>query len=223
VDWKATARLQRPITREYGQESNQNILFLLDSGRMMAGPMDGLTAFDHALNASLLLGIDALRRGDRVGLLAFDDRVRTWVSPRSGRRRGNQLTRATFDLHPTRAEPNYPAAFRHLVTHVRRRSLVVVFVAVVDDANAAALERLVSGLAKRHLPLVVWLADPAIHALSTEGDVFDRAAAAELLLHRHERLTARRRLGAQVVDVPVDQLTSVLLARYVEIKARRML
>ena len=72
IDWKATARRRDFVTREFGQESNQNLIFLLDCGRMMSARSGSLTAFDHALNAAVLLGQVALQHGDRVGLLAFD-------------------------------------------------------------------------------------------------------------------------------------------------------
>ena len=81
IDWKATARRNEFITREFGQESNQNLIFLLDCGRMMSARSGALTAFDHALNAAVLLGQRALRHGDRVGLLAFDSKPRVWLAP----------------------------------------------------------------------------------------------------------------------------------------------
>ena len=84
IDWKATARKREFVTREYGQESNQNVIFLLDSGRMMSGKNGDLTSFDHALNAALMMGQVALKHGDRVGLLAFDSDVRVWLPPKGG-------------------------------------------------------------------------------------------------------------------------------------------
>lgn len=225
IDWKATARKQRPITREFGQESNQNVLFLLDAGRMMSAPMAGTSAFDHALHASLLLGQAALKRGDRVGLLAFDRRVRTWVPPKGGRRSSSRLIHATYDLQPSLNETDFAAAYRHLAVQVRRRSLVVVFTSVVDGENLASMQRLVRGLHKRHLPLVVWIRDPALDAVleDDDRDPHARGAAAELALARREALQSLQRGGAVVVDAPVAELTGALLARYVEIKARRLL
>lgn len=223
VDWKATARLGRPITREYGQESNQNVIFLLDAGRMMSAPMGTLTAFDHALNAALLLGQTALRKGDRVGLLAFDDAVRAWVTPKGGRTSSRRLIQATYDLEPSLREPDHAVAFRHLAIQVRRRSLVVVFVSIVDRASARGLVTMVRGLARRHVPLVVWMRDPELDQLLDEGDLFEAAATAEVFTERAEVLAELQRAGALVVDARVGDLTAALVARYVEVKARRLL
>lgn len=223
IDWRATARRGNLVTREYGQESNQNVIFLLDSGRMMSADFGGLTAFDHALNAALMMGQMALRKGDRVGLLAFDSKVRTWIPPRSGRRSGGALIRSTYDLFPSLDEPDYAAAFRHLSSRVRQRSLVVLLTCVVDQQNATRAAKLTKVLGRRHLPVVVWLRDPAIDTALHSEDPYQRGAAAEIAGWREERLAEARRGGALVVDCPAGQLTPQLLNRYLEIKSRRLL
>jgi uncharacterized protein (DUF58 family) len=233
IDWRATARKREFVTREFGQESNQNVIFLVDAGRMMSAEYAqegsaGLTAFDHALNAALMMGQVALKHGDRVGMLVFDDRVRAWLPPKGGRRSSSRLIRSTYDIEPSLAEPDYALAFRHLATRVRRRSLVVLFTAVVDEVNAKLAHDLVRGLGRRHVALSVWVRDPALDAMlerpaSDSLDRWRRGAAAEIAVWRERRLAALRRRGAHVVDAPVSDLTPSLLARYLEIKARRLL
>ena len=74
VDWAATARTGKPIVRTYRPERNQTILLLLDSGRMMAGQVAGVPRLDHAMDAVMMLTAVASRLGDRVGMVAFDQR-----------------------------------------------------------------------------------------------------------------------------------------------------
>lgn len=227
IDWKATARRREFTTREFGQESNQNLIFLLDMGRMMSARSGELTAFDHALNATVILGQTALRHGDRVGLLAFDDQVRAWLPPRGGASHGAALIRSTYDLFPSLAEPDYALAFRHLSARVRRRSLVVLLTSVVDEVNAELARKVAVGLGSRHLPLVVWVRDPELDALVGGApdavSPFVRGATAELLAWRERSLHGLRRRGALVVDALPHELTGDLLGRYLEIKARRLL
>ncbi len=223
VDWKATARMRRPISREYGQEINQNVLLLLDAGRMMSAPSGASQMFDHALEAALLLGRLALERGDRVGLLAFDAAVRRWVAPRGGRGTTNRLIRSSFDLYPRMVETDFAGAFRHLALHVKRRSLVVLFTSVIDAPNASSLLQTAAVLGRKHLMVVVWLRDPDVDALLHDGDPFRRAAAAELALERREVLGALARRGVHVVDAALAQTGGAVLAQYLEIKARRLL
>jgi uncharacterized protein (DUF58 family) len=225
IDWRATARRREPITREFGQESNQNVILLLDAGRMMSARAGDLSAFDHALNAALMVGQTALRHGDRVGLLAFDRDVRAWLPPRAGSQGGSRLIRGLYDVFPSDHEPDYALAFRHLATRVRRRSLVVLFTSVVDEVNGALARQLVGALARRHVPLCVWVRDPEVEALlhAPGVDPYTRAAAAELAGWRERALEDLRHRGALVVDEDPAALTPNLLARYLEIKARRLL
>ncbi|MFT6143381.1 MAG: hypothetical protein ACJAZO_002394 [Myxococcota bacterium] len=225
IDWRATARRQELVTREYGQESNQNVLLLLDCGRMMSAKMGDLSAFDHALNAALMVGQTALRHGDRVGMLAFDDKVRAWLPPKAGARNGARLIRGLYDVFPSAGEPDYAMAFRYLASRVKRRSLVVLFTSIVDDASAELAHQLVSALARRHVPVCVWVRDPEVEALLHKSgvDPYTRGAAAEIAGWREKALADLQRRGALVVGGDPEALTPNLLASYLEVKARRIL
>ena len=228
IDWRATARKGHVITREFGQESNQNVIFLVDAGRMMSAACGELTAFDHALNAALAMGHAALRNGDRVGMVVYDHRIRVWLPPKGGVRSAQRLIRGTYDVFPTLNESNHDAAFRWLAQHVRQRSLVVCLTSVVDQVNVDLSNRLVRGLVGRHLPMCVWLRDPDVDRLldapaESSGDVYVRGAAAELSHWREASLAGLRRRGALVVDCTPDELSARLLERYLEVKARRLL
>lgn len=228
IDWKATARRRHFVTRQFRQEQNQNVIFLLDTGRMMGAHCGELVAFDHALSAAVVMGQQALKAGDRVGLLAFDSDLRAWLPPKGGARSGNRLIHATYDLFPTVHEPDYALALRHLGQRVRRRSLVVLLTSVADEASADLVQSVSSALGKRHLVVQVWLRDPNLDALVVEKaasveDQYARAAAAHLVAWRERSLAKLRQSGALVVDVPPEQLTASLLSRYLEVKARRLL
>ena len=225
IDWKATARRQKLISREYQLESNQNVLFLLDAGRLMTAHSLGLSLFDHALNATLMLSHVAARGGDRVGLLAFSDDIKSYAPPAGGAGAARQIIQAGYDLHPELVESNYGTAFEHVGLRVRKRSLVVLFTQVVDDVAAADLLRMMRGVMPRHLPLMVLLRDVEIDEL-VEGagvDPYVRGAAAELSGFRDRLVRDLKKQGALVLDVSPAQLTPQLINRYLEIKARHLL
>ena len=225
IDWRATARRREFVTREFGQESNQNVIFLLDCGRLMTSQGGSLTAFDHALNAAVIMGQAALRHGDRVGLLAFDDQIRVWLPPKGGKRSGGRLIRSTYDLFPSVRDPDYALAFRHLHARVRRRSLVVLLTHVSDEVNGQLAEQLVGALRGRHIPLAVWLRDAEIEELISdpEEDPFTKGAAAELANYREQSLATMRRRGVLTLDVTPGELTPQLVGKYLEVKARGLL
>src|SRR6185295_11860664 len=81
IDWKATARTARLISREYEEEKDQRVLLVVDCGRRMASKDGELSHFDHTLNAALLLAHVALRQGDAVGMLTMGG-VNRYCEPR---------------------------------------------------------------------------------------------------------------------------------------------
>ncbi|MBI3864579.1 MAG: DUF58 domain-containing protein, partial [Planctomycetia bacterium] len=100
IDWKATARQQQLISREYVVERNQNILIVLDCGRSMCNELGGITHLDRALNAAIVLSYIALRQGDNVGFLAFSNRAERWVRPVRGAGAIQSIIRHTYDIVP---------------------------------------------------------------------------------------------------------------------------
>jgi uncharacterized protein (DUF58 family) len=232
IDWKATARRHKLIARDYQLEQNQSVVCLLDCGRLMTAESDGLSHFDHALNANLMMAHVAARSGDHVGLLAFADRVLRYLPPTGGARAAERVIRASYDLHPTLVESNYAAAFDLLALRLRKRSLVVLFTQLVDDVAAESVLRRMRALLPRHLPLCVLfrylevdeLAEPRALAPSEAPlDLYVRSAAAEINLWREKLVRDLRNGGALVLHVPPKKLTPSLVNRYLEIKARQLL
>ena len=233
IDWRATARQRKIISREYQIEQNQSLVFVLDAGRLMSAEVNGLSLFDHALNATLMLSHVASRGGDQVGLVAFSEGIVRYAPIRGGRQAAGHIVRAAYDIHPELTESNYGALFEQLSFRVRRRALVVLFTQVVDEIAKEELLRLTSALMPRHLPLIIALRDTDLDDLvegrdpeTQAGDekaLCLRGAAAELVTF-HDRMTREiQRRGALILDVPPRDLTPGLINRYLDIKARHLL
>lgn len=243
INWTATARRHQPIAVEYTTERAQNIMLLIDAGRLMAtqvpysgelehpddlGPREGapaLTRLDHVVNAALLLAYVSQETGDRVGLLAFSDTVSRFVKPMAGRRQFLALTEVLYDLEPRATETDYATALAYLRVHSPRRSLAVIFTDIAHEAAAASLLTHVGSLARRHLPLIVTMRDPAIEAVAVQPPddsqaVYQRAVARDMLDRRDVVLSRLRAAGALTLDVPADSLSPSLINRYLEIKAQ---
>lgn len=228
IDWKATARRGSVIAREYQLERNQNIVFLLDLGRLMTAESGGLSHLDHALNATLMLSHVSVRAGDQVGLAAFDTSLRTWVAPEGGAQALKKLVRATYDLFPSLVEPDYRSVFATLKLRVRKRSLLVLFTQVLDVAAQKQLVPLIRSLSPTHLPLCVVFRDESVEALlspdKTEAlDLYTRGPAAVEILWRERLVEEMRAAGALVLHVHPRELTQQLIARYLDVKARQLL
>ncbi len=226
VDWKATARRQKLTVREYQLESNQNLMFLLDAGRVMTGIDSGISRFDHALNASLMLAHVAARGGDRVGALGFDDDLRVFMPPMAGRQASRAIIQATYDLFPRLVEPDYDLAFQSLAARVKNRTLVILFTHVIDFSAAETLVRRVRAVGKRHLPLIICFRDLEVEALADpkgSSDLYLKGAAAEHLRWQRSLMQDLKRGGALVLETTARELTGKLVSRYLQIKAQRLL
>ena len=235
IDWRATARRRKLTVRDYQSSQSQRIIFLLDCGRMMTNQAAGLSLLDHGLNALLMLGYVALRQSDSVGLIAFSDRVHSFVPPRSGMNQMNRLLHASFDRFPALVESRYDLAFRYLAAHCRKRSLVVLITNVIDDVNTNQIERYLTNLVGRHLPLGVLLRDHSLFdavqyelpnaPLGKQPDkrFWQAAAAADILSWRKQVITDMEGKGVLSLDVFPETMTAPLVNRYLEIKARHLL
>jgi uncharacterized protein (DUF58 family) len=229
IDWRASARRSKLTSRAFQHNQSQRIIFLIDCGRLMAGDTgDGLSPLDHAFNAMLLLAHVALIRGDQVGLLAFSDRVRAFVPPGGGPRRINRLAHSIHNVFPEMVEPRYDRAFIELEKRCRKRSLVILMSNLFDELSAQLAGEYLRNLTGRHLPLGVFLRDHDLFAVADNapGDglrLYQGAAAAALLNWRERVLAGLRLRGVLTLDVFPEELTAVLVNRYLEIKARHLL
>jgi uncharacterized protein (DUF58 family) len=237
INWKATARRRQLITSQFEAERRQNLLLVLDAGRMMAGrialadaaePASAeMTKLDYAINAALMCAYVAATMGDRVGLLAFAEEVTAYLPPRPGRGQVFRILEQLYRLEPRLVEPDYDAALHYLALHERRRSLVILFTDLVDPDSSERLLGHVGALHPHHLVLCCTLADADLLRLAhlsphTEEEVYRKAVAMQVISEREAALTVLRRRGVQVVDAPADQLTAHTINRYLELKARSL-
>ncbi len=222
VDWKATSRLRKLIVREYQDERDQQIIFLLDCGQRMRTRDDDLSHFDHTLNAMLLLAYVALRQGDAVGFGTFAHAAPRFFPARKSTATVQLLLNATYDLQPTLQTPDYLAVSEMLSKHVRKRSLVVLLTNLRDEDDST-LQPALHQLRQRHLVMVASLRESGLDTLlSKEVDDFDSAlsyaAAIDYRQARQTQLARLRAQGVNVLDTSPPQLPVALVNRYWEMK-----
>ena len=228
IDWKATARHQTLISREYVVERNQNLLFLLDCGRSMCNETDGITHFDRALNAAILLSYVALRQGDTVGILACSNRVEQWVPPMRGATAVKTLIRQTYELEPTYDASDYELMVEELRRRYRKRSLVMLVTHALDDVHLRGIGRAMRQLRSPHLVLGAFLRNVPLSERvnripATDVEAFQVAAAAEMVATQTRRIAELEKSGLLIVDALPEDLSSRMIGRYLDVKARHLL
>ncbi|MBK3507509.1 DUF58 domain-containing protein [Pseudomonas sp. MF6747] len=218
IDWKATARQRTPIAREYQDERDQQIVFMLDCGRRMRSQDGELSHFDHALNACLLLSYVALRQGDAVGLSTFASDQPRYLAPVKGSGQLNLLLNAVYDLDTTRRTADYQAAASQLLARQKRRALVIVVTNLRDEDDEALLTA-VKRISRQHRVLVASLREEVLDNLrqapvQTLPEALAYCGTVDYLNTRnelHDRLSAH---GLSVLDTPPSGLGAALVTRY---------
>lgn len=228
INWKATARRNRPVTVQYQTERSQTVIAVLDTGRMMQAPVADIAKLDYAVNAVLFLTYVATGKGDRVGMLSFSDEIGRYLAPRQGRGQFYRMLESLYGVDAQQIEPNYRKALTYLAVKQRRRALVVIFTDLSSGASMDSLVAQTSLLARSSLPLVVTMSDPEVHAAAqgTPADsfsVYQRAAASQMLDERRVILDTLQKRGVLTLDVPANQLSMAVINRYLALKARTML
>jgi len=226
VDWKATARHRKLISRDYQEERDQQILFLVDCGRRMMSHDDTLSHFDHTLNAILLLSHVALKQGDAVGLLTFSGEQR-WIAPRKSMSSVNVILNSVYDLQPKLISPDYERAAIEFMQRQTKRSLVILLTNVRDEDSDELLPAL-RLLKKRHLVLLASMREHSLDMrleapIQNYDEALDYAATNHYLEYRRKMHMQFDQSGVLFMDVNPDQLAVNIVNRYLEIKTAGML
>jgi uncharacterized protein (DUF58 family) len=214
------------------------MLILLDAGRMMVSDVEGLSRFDHALNAALCLALTGLTRNDQVGFGIFADKPLLYLAPRRGKSHMKNILEKTFSVEPKLVEPDYSAMLSYFAAAQKGRSLIVVLTDLTDPMGSQSLLAGLASLSGRHLPFCVTLKDRQVLSLASSNVEFEnkkaqlevdmdaafkRAVAIDLLAQRELSLSVLQRRGCLILDCPPQDLSTRLVDTYLEIKKRARL
>jgi uncharacterized protein (DUF58 family) len=223
IDWRATARRGRTMTRVFRHERDHPVVLAIDTSRLSGAICGRGTTLDFAIEASLALAYTALHHGDRVGLCVFDAELRAVVAPRRSRRALGRVIDAVWDVQPRLVEPDYARLVGHLARRQRQRALIVLLTDFAHASATAVLEPL-AVLARQHRLLLVALRNPLLDAVARGDRAADpleryrRLVVDDLLHERGVALAELRRRGVQTLDLTPDQVTPPLLNRYLALR-----
>jgi uncharacterized protein (DUF58 family) len=232
VNWRATARLGRPMSNQYRVEQDRDIVLLVDAGRLAAAALAVSadqaerphgTVLDATLDALAAVALVADAVGDRCGAIAFDRDVRVELRPR--RAGGNVVVRALHDLEPRLVDSDYGAAFRRV--EGSKRAFVLILSDLLEPVAVRSLADAVPVLARRHAVVVASPSDPGLRAMvgaapASADEVARVVAAAEVEDARDASAARVRAAGAGVVDAPPAALARACVAAYLRAKSRAL-
>jgi uncharacterized protein (DUF58 family) len=223
IDWKASAKRGKLISRQYETERDQRLMILLDTGRLMSPKIGSYRKLDYAINASVHLAQIALHKGDWVGYAIFNDELRAYAEPKKGQAQMSHLVRQLTSLQPTRLESDYAAIFHQVLKRCSRRTLIVCFTDLGDPQSAETLLQAAMPLMPRHLPVIVTVSNSEVLAVTrkspeNEFDVYRHVAAMEIWNDYQRTLRGLRSRGVATVSVPAQELSTAAINEYLRIK-----
>jgi uncharacterized protein (DUF58 family) len=223
VNWKATARTNRPIVSTFRAERDREIIAVMEGGRLMFAGVSGKSRFDRYLDAIAQLSYALKMENDRLGLLLFDREVRFYRPPT----RQPDVLADLFPFHSQHVESDFLKMYAFLSARQPKRSLVLVFTELTDGLTGARAITGLAALARKHQVVVIMLDDPglydtAVAASTSEEQMLLSTAALSHLKDKKELCERLRRMNIIVVRTYADKLNAALINKYFELKARNL-
>jgi uncharacterized protein (DUF58 family) len=225
ICWTATARRGKPVTRVHRAERNQAVWLVIDCGRLMRARIGTLSKLDFAVDAALNLAQVASFGGDRIALLAYGARIQERLGPG----RGHSHMRAMLDqlarVRGETSEADHLRAAGTLVGMQSRRSLIVWLTDLAETAMTPEVVQAAMQMSGRHVVLFAVIGQPELKQATAQApqnpEELYRYTAAIETLHRREVVLARmRERGTLAMEVDAQEISTVLMNRYLELKER---
>jgi uncharacterized protein (DUF58 family) len=226
INWKATARRSHMMVNSYTEEKSQQIYCLIDKGRAMKMPFDGLSLLDHAINASVILSNVALLRHDKAGILTFSEELGRFLPASRGAAQMNAILETLHAQRTRYLESDYERLYAFVRRRITQRSLLMLF---TNFESVDALHRQLPHLrrlAAAHLLIVVFfendlLTECASQAADNIEDVYRQTVAARFVSEKRLIVRELMRYGIRSILTAPASLGVSVVNRYLELKSRQ--
>jgi uncharacterized protein (DUF58 family) len=221
IDWRATARRQKPIVREYQEEQDQQVLFLLDTGYRLHRKEKEHFQFDNAFNAVMLLSYIALKHEDSVAVGTFGGEER-WLPPQKGISAFPSLMNTLYDLQSSPAASSPFSALENALKRLHKRTFIVL-ISNFRKEDGESLSWILPHIQKKHLLLLVSLREREAEKSQTQSAdtteaLLEKAAAFSYLYNRNKLYKKWEHSGLLTLEVAAEKLSSSLINTYLEVK-----
>ncbi len=226
VDWKASARTSKLITRVMSDEQHLSVILVVDAGRTGRSRIDGMNQLGHYINTAARFAEHAVANDDQVGLVVAAEKPVTVLAPSRGVRAVTRIRAALTDLDAAPTETDLVAAALAVRRLVRHRCLIVLLTDLYGQAGTGGLMQSVRLWVPKHLPVVTGLvAEEVDHLASGEAsewlDPFVALAATDYRRGLANSAAGLRQLGAIPLITRAATLESRVLEQYHILKTRR--
>ncbi|MFD2908015.1 DUF58 domain-containing protein [Flavobacterium ardleyense] len=228
INWKATAKKNQLMVNQFQDEKSQNVYMVIDKGRVMKMPFNGLSLLDYAINATLVLSNVILKKQDKAGILAFSKKVENRVVAEKRQSQMQLIMENLYNVKTDFFESDFSRLYVDIKKNINQRSLIMLY------TNFETLDGLhrqlpyLKGIAKNHLLVVVFFNNTELNELiqkkaGTVQEIYDKVIAEKFVFEKRLIVNELRKYGIYSVLTEPDKLTLDTINKYLEIKARGIL
>jgi uncharacterized protein (DUF58 family) len=227
INWRATARKGGNLmVNNYTDERSQQVYCVIDKGRVMKMPFEGMTLLDYAINAALILSRVALIKQDRAGLLTFAEQINQFLP--ADRKSGQMATimETLYNQETKFLETDYEKLLIHIRTRITSRSLIILF---TNFESLSGLQRqlpYIRSIAKNHLVLVIFFENTGLKQLTNSESkdiesLYIRTIAEKFIFEKRQIVKELQQHGIFTILTAPEKLTVNTVNKYLELKARQ--
>lgn len=225
INWKASARKIDLMVNQYQQERAQNVYCLIDKGRLMHMPFEGLSLVDYAINSALVLSGIAIGKGDKAGLITFSDKIGSFIMANSKGTQMSVISEALYNQEVRTREADFLRLYKNVRTRIKKRSLMVLFTNFDSLVNLNRQIRFLRALAQNHLLLVVIFDNTEINKLSNKkvhdiSSIYKQTIAEKFQYDKQLIKKELMKNGIYCLLTEPKDLTINTINQYIQYKAR---
>jgi uncharacterized protein (DUF58 family) len=228
INWKATARGNKPIVNQYEPEKNQHVYMFIDTGRPMSHTVRGYRKLDLVVNTALVLSDIVNQNGDQSALLLFNTEVNNMVPPGKGAGHRNKILEALYHIDYTNATANYDEAFFYFKKKERHRSIVFLFTDFDTVEEAESMLKMLPVISKNNVVIMMLIKNESLEEISTQSvktqeDLFNKGVGLELLEERRKIISLLNRRGVFCIECAAEKVEYEAVNKYIQVKNRTYL
>ncbi|WP_108425421.1 DUF58 domain-containing protein [Flagellimonas amoyensis] len=228
INWKATAKRGQLMVNQYQDEKSQPIYSVIDKGRVMKMPFNGLSLLDYAINATLVISNIALKKQDKAGMFSFSDKIENRVVAERRSSQMNLILETLYNLETNFIESDFSRLYVDVKRNLNQRSLLLLYTNFETmDALHRQLPYLVA-MAKQHLLVVIFFENTELNEFAhkkaeTVHQIFEQTIAEKFIYEKKLIVNELRKHGIQTILTKPEDLTVNTINKYLEIKARGLI
>lgn len=228
INYKATARRNELMINKYVEERSQPVYCIIDKGRAMEMPFNGMSLLDYAINSTIVLAASAINKSDKFGLITFSNTIDTVLPASDKRTQMNAVLEVLYKDKTNFKDASYSDLFMTVKRVIKQRSLLV-FYTNFETLNSLKRQiKYLKLLSRSHVVVVAFFVNQELEALldkhvDNEYDIYDKAMAEKTFMDKQLIAEELRRHGIQTVLTSPENMTIATLNKYLEIKSRGIL